>query len=377
MRYERAPSKVLVLDCDNTIWGGVIGEDGISGIVLGQDGLGQAFVDFQLAAKNLAEEGVILALASKNNENDVWDVIEKHTSMILKRKDIISYKINWNEKSDNLQQISQELDLSLNSFVFWDDNPIEREKVRNILPEVNTVEVSKNVFDWPRQLANLDCFAKFDLTEDDKRKTEQYRSRACFKRDRVNVVDEASYLKSIKLRPQALRIGSSNIIRASQLCAKTNQFNLRTIRHSVNDINVLISSNKDLCFLVSLEDLYGDHGIVGLTCLSEINSSIVFLDTLLMSCRVIGRHLEAWMLNEALKRANICGYKYLIGEFLETKKNVICKDFLISHGFKPLSQTDHSNSLIWKNFTKTENLYLCPTTETAVPFVDVYEHDKI
>ena len=116
--------------------------------------------------------------------------------MILKRKDIISYKINWNEKSDNLQQISQELDLSLNSFVFWDDNPIEREKVRNILLEVNTVEVSKNVFDWPRQLANLDCFTKFDLTEDDKRKTEQYRSRVRFKRDRVNVVDEASYRSS-------------------------------------------------------------------------------------------------------------------------------------------------------------------------------------
>ena len=200
-KRKNIPSKVLVLDCDNTIWGGVIGEEGLGGILLGQDGLGSAFEDFQLAAKEISKEGVLLTLASKNNEEDVWNVFDNHQSMVFKRKDIVAWKINWEEKSKNIQELASELDLGLNSFVFWDDNPMERDKVKITLPEVFTIDVSKNVFDWPDQLRNLDCFAKFEVTSDDLKKTDQYRSRASFIQDNTKAVDELSYLKSIHLKP--------------------------------------------------------------------------------------------------------------------------------------------------------------------------------
>ena len=379
-RVSEAASKALVLDCDNTLWGGVIGEDGIEGLVLGQDGLGQAYVDFQLAIKDLSAQGVIIVLASKNNEDEVWEVFDNHRSMKLNRSDIVSWKINWDEKYENIQALADELDLSLDAFVFWDDNPVEREKMKLVVPQVFTVDAHADVFEWPNQLSQLEQFAKFSITKDDLKKTKQYQSRAKFVREKKEVLDEESYLKTIQLQPAIEPINSTTILRAEQLCAKTNQFNLRPVRHTAVELQQLALNNPDFCFLISLSDVYGDHGIVGLVCMREIGKQTLFLDTFLQSCRVLGRHLESWMLQHALNVGRQNGYTALIGEFISTKRNKIAADFLEAHGFEPLNNASSSkwganNAMATYDeaFSSGSKRFIRPLSETKLPFVDVYE----
>lgn len=369
-RYKFSPSKMLLLDCDNTIWGGVIGEDGIEGIKLGQDGLGKAFVDFQLALKKLASEGTLLALVSKNNKSEVWNVFEKHNSMVLKKEDIVSFKLDWNEKFYNIRKIANEINISLDSLVFWDDNPIERDKVKNMLPEVRTIEVPLDVFQWPKYLESIDCFAKFNTTKEDLSKTEQYRNRAEFIKESREVTDELSYLKSIDLRASRFGLDESNISRAVQLCSKTNQFNLRTIRHNYEDLYLISRKNKDFCFLSKLSDKYGDHGIIGLVCLTEINPEIIFLDTFLLSCRILGRHFETWMLYQSLITAKKNNYKYLAGEFIDSGRNNVAKNFFTEHGFQLIKNLP--DNFIFNKINN--NFYIIPTSHANFPFLGIYEN---
>jgi len=177
---NNANKKVLLLDCDNTLWGGVIGEDGIEKIQLGQDGLGLAYTEFQKAIKKIQESGIIIALVSKNNSSDVMNVLENHKSMILKKKDIAAFKINWKEKSDNIRQLSKDLFLGLESFVFWDDNPIESNKVRNEISDIEVIEPEKDISYWSKQLLEYSGFSKFQVTKEDYVKTKQYKSRGIF-----------------------------------------------------------------------------------------------------------------------------------------------------------------------------------------------------
>ena len=380
-RHHAPASKILVLDCDNTIWGGVVGEDGIEGLVLGQDGLGRAYVDFQTVAKDLSRQGVILTLASKNNEAEVWQIFDHHGKMVLQRTDIVAWKINWQEKSQSIRELATELDLGLDSFVFWDDNPIERAKMRLNLPEVFTVDVNENVFEWPRQLAGLDCFVKFSVTGDDIKKTEQYHNRARFLRDKTKGLDEIEYLKSIKLQPLAQGINPDSISRAAQLCAKTNQFNLRSVRHNQADLAALVKLNPDFCFLTSLTDVYGDHGIVGLVCMRPLDADTVFLDTFLLSCRVLGRHLETWMLQHALSIARQYSYKNIVGEFIPTKRNTVADGFLGDHGFMSLTEVDQfgsictevSTGIYSQSISSNSRLYVMSTQATQFPYHEIYE----
>ena len=342
-RITRPPKKLLVLDCDNTLWGGVVGEDGVRGLKLGQDGLGQAFVDFQKAIKKVAQEGTLLAICSKNNENDVMSVFEEHHAMVLKKEDIVSWKVNWDQKSDNIRLIAQELDLGLESFVFWDDNPMERDLVRQNLPMVETPEAPKNVIEWPKLFQSMSHFAKFSSTAEDKSKLEQYRSRAKFVSELKSSDNRTDYLKSIGLKPLAQNISDSNIARAAQLCSKTNQFNLRTIRHTEADLEKLRDQEPTLNFLVSLTDNYGDHGIIGLVCADPFNKEYLFLDTFLMSCRVLGRNLESWMLHQLVEHAKIRGYRYLVGQHIPSERNQLVADLLAKHNFK--DSPVHSSSM--------------------------------
>ena len=375
-RISNAASKVLVLDCDNTLWGGVIGEDGIKGITLGQDGIGTAYVDFQKEIINLANSGVIIVLASKNNDNDVWDVFDNHTEMKLKREHIVTSKINWREKALNIEEIAEELNLGLNSFVFWDDNPLERDKMKTLLPQVLTIDVPKEVVHWPRLLRTISNFAKFQITEDDKKKSDQYKSRAKFVNDLKTAENIKSYLTSLKLSPQTFSINDSNIARAEQLCMKTNQFNVRTKRHSASNLQNLKKENDEFVFLIKLNDRYGDHGIVALVCLSIIDEDLIFLDTFLMSCRVLGRHLEAWILSEIIKRIKKKEARYLIAEFVETKRNSIALKFLDKYGFKEIDK----ESTIYKKFNSkaseiTGKIYYLDTKNLRIPNLEIYEKD--
>jgi FkbH-like protein len=370
-RHYAPASKVLVLDCDNTIWGGVIGEDNLDGIVLGQDGIGQMFVDFQKEVKALINQGIIVVLSSKNNESEVWEVFDQHDAMILTKDDIVAWRINWNEKSQGVKEMAAELDLDINSFVFWDDNPVERDKMKVMAPSVTTINVPKEVYEWPNLLKGLFSLAKFNVTADDNKKTELYHKRAKFVRESSESDDEVQYLKSIKLVPKHHKFDQSNIKRAVQLCSKTNQFNLRTIRHSAEDLIGMSDNNIDLCFLVSLEDVYGSHGIVGLVCLQKIDKNTAFIDTFLMSCRVLGRHLESWMLRQAINRCMAQEIKVLIGGYVESERNAVASSFFIDHGFNRLDP-DSDPLLISMSFNKDEVLYKIPTTIQNLPFEDIY-----
>jgi FkbH-like protein len=375
-RHFKTASKVLVLDCDNTLWGGVIGEDGIEGILLGQDGVGKAFVDFQSEIKKLSDEGVLIALASKNNEEEVWNVFNNHPEMILKKSDIVSWRINWSEKSESIKSIAEELDLSIDSLVFWDDNPLERSKIKNILREVCLVEIPDDVFKWPRLLRNLEYFSKFEVTNEDLNKTYQYHGRAKFVRDSSKIADIFDYLKSINLNPIATNLNNTLLARAAQLCLKTNQYNLRTVRHSAEELVKIQLFNNDFCFLVSLSDNYGDHGVVALVCLKKLDNEILFIDTFLMSCRVLGRYLESWILKEIVNRAVQYNFQYLIGEFIATERNIVAKDFFNTYGFTRVEKNSECFIKV-KNSKLTCNgdIFMLTLKDSLIPYLDIYENN--
>jgi len=339
-RTKEAAKKVLVLDCDNTLWGGVIGEVGLSGIALGGDGKGKAFADFQRGIRRLAAQGILLAISSKNNEVDVWEMFERHGEMVLKRSDVVAARIDWNDKSDNIIAIAEDLDLGLDSFVFWDDNPIEREKMRLALPRVTTIDVPLDVESWPALLDRLELFSRFSITDEDRKKTQQYHNRMRFVTERANTVDKTSFLRSIAMCPKAVAVNDATVVRAEQLSAKTNQYNLRPIRYTAAEILALAAANDCVTFLTSLSDKFGDHGIVGFSVARPVDDDAAFLDTFLMSCRVLGRDLEAWMFATLAARLHDAGVSSLYAEFWATERNVVAAQVLPQHGFKRVSGKD-------------------------------------
>lgn len=376
-RTLEAPSKVLVLDCDNTIWGGVIGEDGLGGLILGQDGLGQAFVDFQKEVLRLAGNGVIIVLASKNNEEDVWNVFDNHDFMVLKREHIVAARINWKEKAHNLAGLADSLALGADSFVFWDDNPLERDKMKNLMPQVFTVDVPDNVEQWPALIRSLDSFAKFKVTSEDKEKTAQYQARARFTENLKKEIDLNYYLASLNPKPSLLPLTVSNTPRAEQMCLKTNQFNLTTKRYSSSDLSE-IDNNKDRnVFLVSLTDSYGDHGIVALVCLRYFRGGIVFLDMFLMSCRILGRHLEAWVLNQVLQDALDKEKQFIIADFIDTGRNKIAEDFLRDYKFERIDTNVSVLETMRKVDLKLEGRGYCLKVKDAkIPNIEIFERQE-
>ncbi len=248
-RINQPNKKVLLLDCDNTLWGGVIAEDGISKIKIGEEGEGLAFYEFQKAIKKLKDQGVIIILVSKNIKKDVFKVFKEHRSMILKQKDIGAYKINWLDKSKNIQDISKELNLNMDSFVFWDDNPIEREKVRIRLKNVEVIEPDEDISNWSKQLLEYDKFSKFSFTENDYNRTKQYQIRHKFINDKKNYKSEIDYLKSIKIKLKIVKINNGNIDRAVQMCQRTNQFNISSKRYNHDELSDLNKKTNALWFI--------------------------------------------------------------------------------------------------------------------------------
>lgn len=340
-KIDIASKKLLILDCDNTLWGGVLGEDGINKIQIGQDGIGKAFADFQKVIKNLKNQGVLLAIASKNNLSEVKKVFRKNKNMVLKEEDIAIFKVNWNDKSTNIIEISKDLMLGLDSFVFWDDNPIERKKVKKKLKIVSVLEPDDDVSEWPKQLLEFDGFTKFSISKDDKKKTEQYKKRSEFIEKKNLINDEIKYLKSIKIKPQILKLNSSNIDRAVQMTQKTNQFNFSTKRYNHKGLQALKKKNQIL--LIKLNDLYGDHGIVSLVIL-KLKKDVIFVDTFLLSCRILGRYLENWILKKIQDFAKKNNAKYTIIDFKKTEKNYVVQEFI-----KRLNLKTTNNKIILEN----------------------------
>jgi FkbH-like protein len=370
-RIKKPSAKLLILDCDNTIWGGVVAEDGISGILLGQDGEGKLFLDFQKAVKKINNDGILISICSKNNEKDVLEIFKNHSSMILSEKDLTNPKINWNKKSANILNISKELNLSLDSIVFWDDNPFEREEVKRNLKGVNVIEVPKEKYLWPEMIMDIDLLSKINITDEDLKKNKQYKTRSKFIEDKKNTKDDKNYLKTISLKPNLLNVNKSNISRAEQMCQKTNQFNLRSVRYTLHDIQRLNKDKNYTILLISLKDLYGDHGIISLLSLRIIKNEIIFIENFLMSCRILGRYLESWILNEIVKICKKNNFKFIIGEYIKSNKNELVEKIYLENNFNFIENNIYLKKFIDKSNIK--NTFFFDIDKNIIPNLEIYE----
>ena len=255
--------KCLVLDCDNTLWGGIIGEDGLDGIQLGPDTPGREFVDFQKTILELFQQGVILAINSKNNYADVLEVLQNHPQMVLREKHFAALEINWSDKPANMRRIARDLNLGLDSFVFFDDNPAEREMMQQMLPEVFTVDAPDNPAWFARTLRETNLFVKAYLTEEDRRRGQIYADQRRRQKLQSSVNSVEEYLTSLDMIATVYLTNTDHIKRVAQLTQRTNQFNLTTRRYQEADIKTMLDTKKWRLYTLSLKDKFGDNGIVG------------------------------------------------------------------------------------------------------------------
>lgn len=331
------PKKVLVLDLDNTLWGGVVGETGPLGVALGDSPDGEAFRVFQKHAKALSQRGVVLAVASKNNPVDAREPFEKNPDMVLRIADIAAFEAHWEPKAVSLKRIAERLNLGLDSFVFFDDNPVEREHVRQALPEVAVVEVSEDPADYVRDLQAGLWFEAAALTEEDQARSAQYaaeRQREELKPSSGSVED---YLRSLEMRAVAKPVDETDMQRVVQLIGKTNQFNLTTRRHSEADVRRLLERPGTLASTLRVKDRFGDYGLVGLMIAVQgegADGRDLEVDTWLMSCRVIGRTVEHFSMATLMQHAEAAGYRRLIGRYVPSAKNALVADLYPTLGFR-------------------------------------------
>ena len=328
-------AKCLVLDLDNTLWGGVIGDDGLDGIVLGQgSALGEGFAAVQAFAKNLAARGIILAVNSKNDEAIALEPFEKHSEMILRRADIASFRANWQDKAANIRAVAQDLNIGLDSLVFLDDNPFERNLVRQILPMVAVPELpDDDPASWPALLSDAGYFESLGLTPEDLARTAQYQKNAERTALRGAASDLDSYLRALDMMMIWSEFDSVGRNRIVQLINKTNQFNLTTRRHTGADVDAIMADPRAFGLQIRLLDRFGDNGIIAVVIGKPAEPGIIELDTWLMSCRVLGRGVERATLNLAAAQAIARGATHLRGRFIPTAKNAMVRDHYTTLGF--------------------------------------------
>lgn len=379
-RIARPARKMLVLDCDNTLWGGVIAEDGLGGVRLGDEDSGSAFSAFQKEVRALQRSGVILALASKNEEADVWRVFDAHPAMKLTRNDITAARIDYRPKSENVAKLAEDLGLGLDAIVFWDDNPLERAEMRFRCPGVLTPELPREVEAWPDALADLAVFDRFATTAEDRQKPEHYAARAQFQALRRDCGDEIDFLKQLKLRPREVALGAATLERAVQLVTKTNQFNLRGIRHDAAALAALAEEPRNVTFLVQLRDQFGDHGLVALVLFREtIYPETAFLEGLMISCRVLGRKLEAWTLARACELLRTKGYRRILAEYRPLPRNGLIRDVLPSLGLQALPAGHEAAGAAAQAGLPAEDvglLFAADLEKLSLPYQDLFIHDS-
>jgi FkbH-like protein len=336
-----------VLDLDNTLWGGVIGDDGLAGINLGQgDAIGEAFVAFQRYAKTLAQRGVILAVCSKNEDVNAREPFEKHPEMVLKLEDISCFVANWEDKAANLRRIAQELNIGLDALVFVDDNPAERALVRQLLPQVATPEIPTDPADYIRAVAQHRFFEVISLSNEDFQRTEMYRANAQRKQTASDVGDLNDFLRSLEMRAWVGPVGDLEMDRTVQLIGKSNQFNLTTRRYSEGDIQAMLADSAWETRVIKLADKFGDNGLISVL-LSRAEGDTLLIDTWLMSCRVLKRGVEQMALNHLAELALSRGLKSLTGEYIPTAKNVLVLNHYADLGFTQVS-ADADGRAVWR-----------------------------
>jgi FkbH-like protein len=337
-------AKCLVFDLDNTLWGGVIGDDSLEGIVLGQgSAAGEAFVAFQAYARDLAKRGIILAVCSKNDEINALSPFEQHPDMILKRADIASFVANWQDKAQNIRAIAQQLNIGLDSLVFVDDNPFERNLVRSELPMVMVPELPDDPALFAHCIIDAGYFESIAITDEDRERTKLYQANAARDTLQAQSSDLPTYLRGLQMDLIWRRFDKIGLQRTVQLVNKTNQFNLTTRRYTEEDVLALMQDQEAFGIQLRLTDRFGDNGIIAIVIGRLQPDQDLFIDTWLMSCRVLGRQVEEATLRIVAGEAQRLGAKRLIGEYRPTAKNGMVKDHYVKLGFSPLG-TDESGS---------------------------------
>lgn len=358
----KVPKKCLVLDLDNTLWGGVLGESDKSSVKLGEQFPGNIYKNFQKVVLNLRKIGVFLTVVSKNNEKDVYDFFNNNEECLLKTKDFALIKSNWKDKASNILEISKELNIGLDSIVFFDDSPLEREWVKTQLPEVNVIEVPDNPIYYKDALINSSFFDKTKLTNEDKKRPQLYENEKKRKKHLKSFSNYDDFLKSLKMKIYLKKAASKDVSRVNQLVNKVNQFNL-TVKRSNEDFILSKIKSKDCIYTISLEDKFGDFGTVGVIILQFIDDGIWEVDNYLLSCRALGRKVEfvsLYYLLKVLKRKN---NKRLFGTFVLGDKNEQAKKFYNNMGF---SFNKKTNKWIW-DFNKQE---IKPTRIAEVKYIE-------
>ena len=337
---KRAPKKVLILDLDNTLWGGVVADDGLEGIELGDTSpRGEAFKGFQKYIASLKQRGILLAVCSKNDHAKAAEPFEKHPDMVLKLEDMVSFKANWEPKSDNIRAMALELNLGLDSFVFVDDNPAEIEIVRQFAPEVTTILLGPDPAEYAGQLADSRLFEPRGITAEDADRTNQYRSEAQRKALEVSVTDIPSYLESLQMEGTISEFMPVDVPRLSQLINKSNQFNLTTRRRSEAEVIAVMNDPGYVAYSMRLKDRFGDHGLISIV-IGKKSGATMQIDTWLMSCRVLKRQVEEEVLNELARLAKLKGCNRFHGMYIPTPKNEMVRDFYGRMGFTLVSETE-------------------------------------
>ena len=331
--FSSKNKKCIVLDLDNTLWGGIVGEDGFDGIELGHTSNGKAFVDFQKHLLSLWHQGIILTINSKNNYDDAMKVIQEHPNMILREKNFASIQINWNDKAQNLNQIASEINIGTNSMVFFDDDKINQERIKQEFPEVLTIELPKDSSQYSSILKEINDFNVLQRTDEDAKRGEMYaqqRERNELKQSISNIDD---FLKQLNIQVKIKKSNEFLIPRISQLTLKTNQFNLTTKRYHEEEIREFTNNKNYEVGCAQVEDKFGDNGITGVYIVDK-NEKNWIIDTFLLSCRIMGRGIEDAILSQILKDAKQNGVEEVRAKFIPTEKNKPSENFLSDFGFK-------------------------------------------
>ncbi|MBP3738236.1 MAG: HAD-IIIC family phosphatase [Muribaculaceae bacterium] len=339
--------KCLVLDLDNTLWGGVLVEEGVTGILIGDDYPGKAFLYWQQALLTLSKSGVILTVCSKNNEADVLEAWNRNPFMVLKKEHFAAWRINWRDKATNIQELATELNIGLDSMVFVDDNPAERELIRQTMPMVEVPEFPKRPYELMSFYDHLveHYFSIYTVTGEDLNKTEQYKQNAQRAAAQSTFTNIDDYLSSLGMKLTIMPLDEFNLPRAAQMTQKTNQFNLTTHRYSESDIRQLVAE-RCLVYCLSVSDRFGDSGITGEIILRPCGDKTMEIDTLLLSCRILGKGIEAAFVDTILNRLADNGITTIKATYIKTPKNALVADFYDRMGFTLIGKKDDTKQYI-------------------------------
>jgi len=359
-------TKCVVLDLDNTLWGGVIGDDGIDSIQLSAHGDGEAFYRFQLYLRELRRRGVLLAVCSKNEKANALLPFEKHPEMVLKLEDIAMFVANWNDKADNIRQIREVLNIGIDSMVFLDDNPFERNLVRELVPGITVPELPEDPADYVRAVSELNLFETTTFSAEDSKRTEMYRAEAQRREEQAGFGSVDEFLQSLEMRMTVARFDSFHLPRISQLMQRSNQFNVTTRRLSEVECKSLMEDQRWLPLYAKLADRLSDHGLISIVTLEAREDSLAIRDWL-MSCRVLVRGVEQFMMNRAVEHAKKLGLPRITAEFIPTAKNGMVKEFFQQFGFAKVEEdsTGHSRWVLETDAYQPARTFIQPVVEAA------------